>query len=94
MDVTIHPDLQKFIEEQIMAGNYSTPDAVINSALAHLQNHVEFPPEDLDELKREIQVGIEELERGEGEEWDPEALWAEVERLHAERSRSGDKKVG
>jgi antitoxin ParD1/3/4 len=89
MDVAIHPHLQKFIAEQITAGNYSTPDAVINSALAHLQNQVEFPPDDIEELKREIAVGAEELERGEGKAWDPEALWEEVERMHAERSRSG-----
>jgi antitoxin ParD1/3/4 len=65
MNITIHPHFQKFIDEQIKAGNYSTADAVINSALGQLEATVEFPPEELEELRREIEIGIEQADRGE-----------------------------
>ena len=94
MNVSILPHLRQFIEDQIKAGRFDTPDEVVNSALSHLAAHIEFPPDEVEELKRELAVGIEQLERGEAEEWDPKGLWSEVERLHAEGSRSDDKKVG
>jgi antitoxin ParD1/3/4 len=94
MNISIKPELQKFIEEQLKAGHYKTPDDVINTALIHLQAHVELPPDEIKELRAEIDLGLEDFERGNFVEWDPEAIWSEVERMHAERARSNDKKAG
>lgn len=94
MNISITPELQKFIEEQLKAGNYKSPDEIINTALIHLQAHVELAPDEIKELQAEIDLGLEDFERGDFVEWDPEALWSEVERTHAERTRSSDKKVG
>ena len=44
---------------------------------------------DIDELRRQIAIGIDELDRGLGEPWDPEEIKAEGRRLLAEsRKRS------
>lgn len=94
MDVSIKPELQKFIEEQLKGGHYKTADDVINTALIHLQAHVELPPEEIAELRAEIDLGIEDFERGDFVEWDPDEIWSEVERIHADRSGSNDKKAG
>ena len=94
MTFSIHPHLCRFIEEQIKAGRYGTPDEVVNSALAHLSAQIEFPPEDLEELKREVAIGVAELDRGEGQEWDPDELWDEVERRHAAQARPDEKRAG
>jgi antitoxin ParD1/3/4 len=94
MTVSIHPHLWQFIEEQIKAGRYQTPDEVVNSALAHLSAQVELPPEDLEELRGEVAIGVAELDRGEGKEWDPEELWDEVERRHAAQARPDEKRAG
>lgn len=94
MNVSIDPHFQRFIEDQVKAGRYGTPEEVVHCALAHLASQIDLAPDELDELKREIALGLEELDRGEVEEWDPEELWSEVERLHAKRARSKDKKAG
>jgi antitoxin ParD1/3/4 len=94
MTVSIHPHLLQFIEEQIKAGRYQSPDEVVNSALAQLSVQPELAPEDLEELKSEVAIGVAELDRGEGKEWDPEELWNEVERRHAAQSRPDEKRAG
>ena len=77
MEISIHPDLQKFIDEQIKAGRYTTPDAVINSALGQLQAQVDFPPADIEELRREVEIGIEQADRGEFVEFTAEDIMRE-----------------
>ena len=85
MNIRIHPHLVEFIEKQIRKGRFDSADEVVNSALQHLSTHIEFPPEEIDDLKRELEIGLNELDRGDVVPWDPEELWGEVERLHAER---------
>ena len=94
MEISIHPNLQNFIEQQVAAGNYESADSLVNAALARLQHEIEAPFEVDEDLKREIALGVEDFERGDVEEWDPEALWEEVERLHAADNRSDGKKAG
>jgi antitoxin ParD1/3/4 len=94
MEISIHPDLKKFIDKQLSEGNYASTDELINMALVQLQQHLESPLELDEDLKREVALGVDELDRGEVEEWDPNALWEEVERRHAAESRSDGKKAG
>ena len=55
--------------------------------------HVVLPVEDarqlLDEwLRRELQIGFDQADRGESRPWDVEATLAEAHRRHAERLKS------
>ena len=94
MEISIHPDLQNFIDKQVASGNYESADELVNAALARFQHEAEAPFEVDEDLKREIALGVEELDRGEVEEWDPQALWEEVERRHAAENKSDGKKAG
>ena len=40
-----------------------------------------------DYIRREVQCGVDQLDRGEGEEWDVEAFLKEAHRRHAARNR-------
>ena len=40
-----------------------------------------------DELRRELQIGFDQSDRGEAETWDIEATLAEAHRRHAERNK-------
>ena len=80
MNVTLHPRLARFVEEQIQAGRFRTAEDVVNGALARLQTESELSPDDLHALRGEIAAGIEEADSGNLDEWDPEDVWAEVER--------------
>jgi hypothetical protein len=67
---------------------------LVNAARARLQHEAETPFEAHEDLKSEVALGVEELDRGEVEEWDPDALWEEVERRHAAENKSDGKKAG
>jgi antitoxin ParD1/3/4 len=94
MNISIHPQLAKFVEEQVKAGHYESTDEMINAALARLQNDSESSAGLTDDLRKEIALGLEEAERGELVEWNPDEIWEEVERRHSEESRAGGKRAG
>ena len=85
MNVSLRPELQAYVEEQVRAGHYSSADDLINAALETLRQQEETDPDALAELRREIDVGLRELERGECDDWDPEEIKAEGRRLLAAR---------
>jgi Arc/MetJ-type ribon-helix-helix transcriptional regulator len=59
------PEFQKFIDEQVRSGQFSSPEQVIEAGLARLM--LDPPPEDLDEeTLAAIDRAEAEFERGEG----------------------------
>ena len=67
MDVSLKPELQKFIEDQVSTGRFSSATEVLEAGLARLMLD---PP---DELDAEDLAGIDESEgqiaRGEDLDW-------------------------
>jgi antitoxin ParD1/3/4 len=86
MNIALSPEMQRFVEEKVKAGYFTSPSEVIDSALNVLKESEALTPEALDELRREVRVGLEELERGEGQPWDAEEIKARV-REQAARAR-------
>ena len=80
MNVTLHPRLARFVEEQIQAGRFRTPEDVVNGALARLQTESELSPDDLRVLRADIAAGIAEADAGNVDDWDADEVWGEVER--------------
>lgn len=67
------PDVEKLVRAQMAGGGYSSEDDVLRDALKALEEIVIFRPNpnarsisSLDELRREVHRGLDELERGEG----------------------------
>jgi antitoxin ParD1/3/4 len=88
MNVSLQPELKAFVDEKVRVGDHVTVDDVINYALHVLreqerQEREDFDPQALEELRRQVDVGLAELERGEGSEWDAEEIKAEGRRLLA-----------
>jgi antitoxin ParD1/3/4 len=65
MEISIPPYLREFIEKQVRSGRFKTSDDVIRSALAHFAGQDELSPDEIDELKRELSVGLDQANRGE-----------------------------
>jgi putative addiction module CopG family antidote len=69
MDVTLKPELQRFVDEQVEAGRFTTPAEVLEAALLRLMRD----PLD-DELDAADVAAIEqseqEIARGEDMDWD------------------------
>jgi antitoxin ParD1/3/4 len=65
MNLTLKPELESFIQQEILAGKYSSPDEAIEAALNLLQskNSVE---QLATELRKKIDTAAAQLDRGEG----------------------------
>ena len=63
MNIILSPQQEKFIQSQISQGKYTNIEEVIDSALKLLekQDYEQW----LDETRQKVQVGLEQLEKGE-----------------------------
>jgi antitoxin ParD1/3/4 len=81
MNVAIKsPELERFVQEKIAGGIYRSPEEVIAAGLLMLQHDpdADIPPQELEELRREIQVGIVELDKGDHSSWTAESMKAKL----------------
>jgi antitoxin ParD1/3/4 len=65
MTVTLTPDQEQFIAEQIKSGHYQSADDVITQSLGLLRTQEEFIRTNTGELREQIAVGLEQIRRGE-----------------------------
>ena len=71
MTIRLKPELEKFIQEQVKAGQYKSPDDAVNAAVARVQMEQELMDDDLsDEDIAAIEEGLAQIERGEGIPWE------------------------
>jgi antitoxin ParD1/3/4 len=60
LSVTIPAEFEQFVKGQVASGAYDSTEDMLSDALKLLRQR------DLESLRREVQVGIDELDRGEG----------------------------
>lgn len=86
MDVTLTPELERLIHDKVASGLYASEDEVIREALRLLKDRDELRFLAVEDLRREVQKGLGQLDRGESVLLDPERIKAEGRRrLHRER---------
>ena len=68
MNVSLTPELESLVNEKVQTGMYQTASEVVREALRLLKERDETK---LRELREMIEVGIDQLERGEYTEYDP-----------------------
>lgn len=76
MNFTLKPEHEQFIQSQVASGKFANREEVIDTAfrlLKKLQNEYE---QWIEETREKIDIGIAELDRGEG--LDGEAVIAEI----------------
>ena len=64
MTVTLTPEQEKFINEQMNKGGYSSPEKVLDEGFKLIQAKEEYQRR-LADLRRELQIGIDQISRGE-----------------------------
>ncbi len=62
MNVSLTPQLERLIQKKVKSGNYQSASEVIREALRLMQSR----DQRLEDLRRSVQSGIDEIERGEG----------------------------
>ena len=65
MNLSLKPELESFIQQEIIQGKYATPDEVIEAALTLLGRHNSHEQWAV-EIGEKIDVAVSEIDRGEG----------------------------
>ena len=71
MTVTLTPEMEEIIKQQLATGQFATQDEVVRVALLNLRRQY-------DELKAGINEAIAQADRGELAPFDPAAILAEA----------------
>jgi antitoxin ParD1/3/4 len=74
MNVTLTPELEQLVTEKVESGMYNSASEVVREALRLLKERDEIRQARLEELRREIAVGLEQADRGETRPFDPDDL--------------------
>jgi len=74
MNISLDPGIQAYLEAQVQAGRYNSIDDAVNSLLAVAKLEEELTPQDLEELRAEVEVGTADADRGDVGDWDPADL--------------------
>ena len=77
MNISLTKELESLVQEKVKSGLYHYASEVIREALRLLKEHDQLRQIRLEELRKEIAIGIAEADRGEVGVWDPEAIKAE-----------------
>ena len=65
MNVSLTSELEKLVNERVRSGMYSSASEVIREALRLFKEQGELRQRRLEELRKEIRIGLEQANRGE-----------------------------
>lgn len=70
MNVSLTPELEKFVEMEVKSGLYQTASEVIRAGLRRLKEDKQLPtaPRTMAELEASLLASLDRLDRGEGVE--------------------------
>lgn len=64
MNVSLTPELEQFIQTEIASGKYTSAEEVIAAGIKLLEERERIYKGRFEELKKEIMIGIEQLDHG------------------------------
>ena len=76
MNVSLTPELEKLVESKVQSGRYQSASEVVREGLRLLDDQDRLREMRLEEVRRKIQAGLDQLDRGEG--IDGETVFAEL----------------
>lgn len=86
MSITLSPEQERFIQEKLNSGQYQNAEQIIHEAFQLLEKWEQYQ-QWTKETREKVQVGLAELERGEG--MDSEEVIAQMRSsLSLEKARS------
>jgi antitoxin ParD1/3/4 len=87
MNVSLTPELEKFVNAKVESGRYNSASEVVREALRLLEEHDAARAAQLAEFNEEIGRRLASLDRGEAV--DPAAARARLQRKSEQRRKSG-----
>lgn len=64
MNVSLTPELEKLVNDKVKSGRYNSASEVVRESLRLLYDHDELKRIRLDELRRQIMLGVEQVRNG------------------------------
>jgi antitoxin ParD1/3/4 len=86
MNVSLTPELEKYVNKRVESGLYQTASEVIREGLRLLKEKDELHQRKLEDLRRGIQIGIDQADRGELSRLDAQGT---LKRMRAARAKKG-----
>ena len=65
MNVSLTPELEKYVHQQVASQRYQTASEVVRQALRMMLSAEDYDKARLEALRQDIQVGLDAVERGE-----------------------------
>ena len=87
--ITLRDEDREFIASAMNSGRYVTESEAVADAIAELRAREALREARFAELQSKLAVGLAQLDRGEGSEWNPEEIRARGQALLASRRRTG-----
>ena len=87
MNVSLTRELEKLVHERVRSGMYSSASEVIREALRLLNEQEELRRRRLEDLRKEIGIGLEQLNRGEGAPLDVAKIKSRLRKRLQEQKR-------
>lgn len=85
MNVSLSPQLESYVKQKVAAGMYNSVSDVMREALRLLEECDAMRETKLEELRRDIQQGIDSLDQGQGSPLDMEAIKKKARALKTEQ---------
>ena len=85
MNVSLTPELEKFVNTKVQAGRYNSASEVVREALRLLEEHEQARAAQLREFNKELRRRLAALDRG--EHVDPTEVRARIQRKSEERRK-------
>lgn len=74
MNVSLTPELEKLVQRKVKSGLYSSASEVIREGLRLMQDRDLEKKQNLTALKKEIQIGINQVEKNDVVDFNPEDI--------------------
>jgi len=88
MNVSLTPELEKIVAERVSSGRYASASEVIREALRLLEER-----DQLNQLRKEVRLGLEQLDQGRHRPFDEQAL-KRIKRQGRERVAAAERPRG
>ena len=84
MNISLTKELEKLVTTKVASGRYHSASEVIREGLRLLENQDIVRQARLEQLRRDVQIGIDQLDLGQGTTYDDQSLSQLFEDLKAE----------
>ena len=91
MNVSLTKELEELVNGKVKTGLYHTASEVIREGLRLLEERDRLYQVRLEELRRDVKLGIDQLDRGESVPFDPVAVKRRLRKRVRAKTRRGTK---